>query len=173
MSLLEKLIPNPIGGKFKDMIDCNDLVSQSIKSIMPGQPCDPVGDMIYRKLSEKIWEVIFEDRSKNSPTITKEDCDNISRMIDEGRKKNLEELEIKISKDLGFKLEATAGLPVEVPINVSAQLCKNSQGEYSIKVRYLPKTIEERLYDLKELHEKRLLTDEEYTEAKRRIIEKI
>lgn len=173
MNLLDKMITSSVDGIIKEMINPNNLASKSIKAIMPGQPCDPVGDMICRKLSEKIWEVIFEDRSKNAPTITKEDCDNISRIIDEGRKKNLEELEIKISKDLGIKLEASAVLPVEVPINVSAQLCKNSQGEYSIKVKYLPKTIEERLYDLKELHEKRLLTDEEYTEAKRRIIEKI
>ena len=131
------------------------------------------------KIAEKIVEIIFEDNSKHSSSITEEDSKHISQLIAKGREQGLEELEIKISKDLGTKLEASATLPIEVPINASASLDKKTNGEYSIKVKYAPIKASEGdekvkfLRELHKLHEDGILTDAEYTDAKKKAIEKL
>ena len=142
--------------------------------IMPVNPLDP----LTKSIVDKILEVIFEDNSKNSSSITEEDSKQISQLIAQGREQGLEELDIRISKDLGAKLEASATLPIEVPVNASAALEKKSNGEYCIKVKYAVIKASEGdekvkyLRELHQLHKDGILTDEEYTEAKKKAIEK-
>ena len=137
------------------------------------RPGNPIEAWVYKKITETISEVFFDDKSKQSGSITKEDVERISRLIADGRNQGVEELEIKISKDFGVKLEAAATLPFEVPVNAKALLCKQDNGEYLIKVKYLPPASIDGLRDLHELHKQGALSDEEYAEAKKRVIQRL
>ena len=74
---------------------------------------------------------------------------------------------------MGVQFEASGTLPIELPINVSAKLNKNRAGQYCIKIKYLPMDKIDQIKRLAELHENGSLTDQEFSNAKKRIIERL
>ena len=135
---------------------------------------DPIAEYLIKKITEHLFEVDYEDHSKQSSSITQEDVQRISQIIAEAKKQGLEELDIKISKDFGAKLAAAATLPIEVPVNASLELNQNQFGEYTIKVKFQrPNEEMLKLQNLYELHQQGVLTDEEFAEAKKRIIDRM
>lgn len=136
-------------------------------------PMDMINGWMLKKVSDRIAEVFFEDAAGNAAGITEDDAGYIIDIIEAGRKQGLEEMHINVSKELGSKIEASGTLPVEVPFNVSANLEKSGSGEYCIKVKYMPVDGLDRIAKLKTLYEAGTLTDEEFAEAKKKIIEKL
>ena len=104
------------------------------RSVIPGplglglgliapRPQDPFSGWVTRKISEKILEVVFNEQPSEKQGISETDTQQILSIIERGRQAGVDELDIKISKNLAGKLEGQANLPVEgIPVNCSARL---------------------------------------------------
>lgn len=136
-------------------------------------PYFPQQDILIRMLGKALAE-LFKKYFSNPADFSEDDRENIEHLIREGRRQGLEELEINISKDLGAKIDLSAGFPVKgIPLGVKISVDKKSNGDYVIRVKYLPINHMQDIEALKkyaDLHEKGVLTDEEFERKKRDIL---
>lgn len=139
-----------------------------VPSLLP-IPSPNILDLLLGKVVTEIIKSFFNEPADFSDN----DLENIEHLINEGRRQGLEELDIKISKDLGSKIGLSVGLPIEVPIGVNLNLDKNNKGEYIINVKFKDISYKDEAEALKrysELHKDGILTDEEFALKKKEIL---
>jgi len=98
----------------------------------------------------------------------------VQQLIESGRKQGLSELSIKISSSLSKKLSSTAGATIEkIPVNIAFDIGSDSNGDYVMHVKYLPKSTMEKFEELKRLYDAEILTDEEFSKAKAELLKQL
>lgn len=117
----------------------------------------------------------FTDEGTDSPAevVKEEELERVQELIEKGREQGLSELEIEISHDFAVGCKVEGGVTIDsVPANVTMDISKKRNGKYIMKVKYLPKTYTDDLRDLKKLVDDGVLTEEEFTQAKIKILSK-
>ncbi len=119
-----------------------------------------------------IYNAIKDWGSNDSTEVVRaEELDRVQELIEKGREQGLSELDIEISHEFAAGFKAKAGATIEsIPLNVTLKLKKSGNGKYIMKVKYLPKTYTDELRDLKKLNDDGVLTDDEFTQAKKRVL---
>ena len=111
------------------------------------------------------------DNSNATEMVQEDELQRVQGLIEKGREQGLSELDIKISRNLASGFKGKAGTKIEgVPVDVTVDISKAHNGEYTMKVKYLPKTYTDELRDLKKLFDDGVLTEEEFTKAKQRVL---
>ena len=148
--------------------------STTMLSVLPflGGPL-VAGPFITGKLISLLVEELT-NRPASPADFNEDDRDNITHMIEVGRRQGLEEMEIVVGKRRGDKMGLSAGLPIQgLPVKVDASVECTREGDYKIHVRYgapgHPQDIEalERYHDLMK---QGIITPAEYEAKKRKIL---
>lgn len=107
--------------------------------------------------------ITSSDEEENYEVVRKEEIERVSRLIKEGRDSGVENIEIEISRGLAKKLELSGGGAVEgIPANAAVGIDKNSNGTYTMKVKYLPATDIDKINDYHKLLEAGKINQEQY-----------
>jgi hypothetical protein len=134
----------------------------------------PYPEPILLKLVGAAAKQIIEKFFSDPASFSDDDLKNIEHLIQEGRRQGLEEMEIRISKDLGAKIELSVNLPVEnVPIGTSLNLERKNNGDYAIHVKFgniSHKDETEALQGYHNLLKDGILTKEEFEKKKTEIL---
>lgn len=137
------------------------------------------GWLLGGPLGGLLEDAIFKTDSDNNDrlaasTITESEIYRINRLIEEGRKNGLSELELEISKNLADKFDASATIPLEaITLNIGCKVNVDSDGKCTLKIKYLPAEISDKIKQLSILHKDGILTDEEFIRAKGKLLKKI
>lgn len=133
------------------------------------------GDDIFSDIIKKALKYVMDKFFPKPADFGEDDLKNIEHLIQMGRLQGLEEMEIRVSKDLGSKIELSSKLPIEnIPLGTSLTLQKNNKGDYVIHVRYesvkhLRDLDALRQYD--ELRKQGIISEEDFERKKKQILE--
>lgn len=106
--------------------------------------------------------------------VKEDEIERVQQLIQSGRQQGLSELSIKISSSLSKKLSASAGATVEaIPLNIAFDIGSDSNGDYTMHVKYLPKNTMEKFEELKVLFDKGILTNDEFSQAKSELLKQL
>ncbi|MCG6467337.1 SHOCT domain-containing protein [Vibrio parahaemolyticus] len=109
-----------------------------------------------------------------SSSISETEVDHINNLIEKAKLQGLTEITIDISKNLHDELSLGGNIPTPSGVNVDMKLKSDvsGDGKFQLRVTFPPpdETIE-RLAQLKKLHVSGAITDEEFTNAKARVIQ--
>ena len=128
-------------------------------------PNNPSIDLV--KIGFKFLKKLIFDSDDSSSV--ENDWNNIETIIKTAKENGVDELEIKISKELGDKMEISSTLPIELPVNASIKLDKKDSQNYHINIKFKEINYHEQadvLERFAELLEKGIITKEEFKKKK-------
>lgn len=111
---------------------------------------------------------------KNSETVDESEVDRIRDIIAEAREQGLSEINIEVSKCFADKCSIGASLPIE-GVNISAEAKNKSEnsGNVILSLKLNPDDIYNKIEKLARLHRDGVLSDKEFSAAKKRLIDKM
>lgn len=119
----------------------------------------------YKKLASAEAEV---------ESVVETELDYIKEVIVTAREQGLSEVSVEVSKNFAFKLGASGGIPVDgINVQANCNLDNSKNGKVVMTLKLNPDDSYSQLNKLAELHKEGVLTDSEYSEAKKRLIEKM
>jgi hypothetical protein len=125
------------------------MAKTALKAILPGSGLLPIPR--WPDPTTALLKALFDKFFSDPVDFSDDDAENIEHLIEEGRRQGLEEMEIRVSKDLGGKMGLSANVPLEgVPVGVTANVEKKNNGDYIIHVKFRPKTHLEDVQAIKE-----------------------
>ncbi|HIF9505220.1 TPA: SHOCT domain-containing protein [Photobacterium damselae] len=111
-----------------------------------------------------------------SSSISESEVNHINNLIEKAKSQGLSEITIDISKNLHDELSLGGNIPIPPDVNVDMKLKSDVSGGGKFQLRITfpsPDETIERLAQLKKLHESGVITDEEFSNAKARVIQNI
>ena len=106
--------------------------------------------------------------------IAENELDYIKEVIVTAREQGLSEVTVEVSRGFAFKLGASGSIPVDgLNVQASCDLDNSKDGKVVMTLKLNPDDSYSQLKKLAELNKEGILTDNEYSEAKKRLIEKM
>lgn len=118
-----------------------------------------------------------DDDEKERPTseaiskIQEAEHERLQRLIEDGRRRGVSEIEIEISADLAKSLSGNASAAYEgSTAGLGFQLDDKGNGKTVLRVKYLELQVTDKLRELQRLHQEGVLTEAEFAQAKARML---
>lgn len=132
------------------------------------------GGLMFGPLGHFVEELLTKDASEDvhdTDSVSETEVARIQKLIEDGRRRGVSNIEIEISEDFSRDLEVNAGTTLEnIPISVGAKVNRNRDGKLILKVDYFPAELTDKIRELYQLHKEGMLTDEEFSTAKQKIL---
>lgn len=121
-----------------------------------------------------IYDALKEDKAVEQTDFLEPETEHIRDIIISAREQGLSEITVEVSKDFAAKLTAGGSIPVEgIIINAEAKAKKTKNGKVTLSLKLNPDNTYQQIEKLARLHKDGILSDEEFSAAKKRLIDKL
>jgi hypothetical protein len=125
-------------------------------------------------LAEELLKSDNDNDPHDSDSISENEVIRIQQLIENGRKSGVASIEIEISDSFARGLEINGQANVEaIPINVGTKIQRDRNGNFILKVEYLPAESIDKIRKLHQMYSEGILTEEEFTQAKQQALKSI
>lgn len=123
----------------------------------------------------------LQEKEKETPTLPQQvtgvidnEFDRVNQLIEDGRKRGVSEIEIEISSDLADALSGKTEASFEgMSAGLGLEVKRNGAGKSVLKVKYLELGVTDQLRELHRLHQEGVLTADEFSQAKSKLLAKM